>query len=66
LGLPRHGVLQGNRDGDVADLDGLDENAPVGGFAGDFAAQSTSAAVRFDKSAASIDDAIISRSEPSR
>ena len=63
LGLPRHGVLQGNRDRDVADLDRLHRNAPVGGFASDFAAQQLVCGLRSDNSADSIDDPIISRSE---
>ena len=39
LRLARHGVLQGHRNGDVADFNGIDRNAPVGGLARDFGAQ---------------------------
>jgi len=39
LRLSRHSVLQGNRDRDVANLNGLHRDAPVGGFAADLAAQ---------------------------
>ena len=39
LGLSRHSVLQSHRDRDVADLNGIHRDAPVGGFAADLAAQ---------------------------